>query len=175
MILKLKRTPGIYVVGFMAAGKTTIGRLLADELGWGFADIDEDIETSEGMKIADIFDQRGEEEFRRIESEAIRKRVVTVKSGRPLVVALGGGAFGQPANYELVEEHGVTMWLDCPFNIVEQRVARASHRPLARNPEHFRALYETRRPAYERADFRIPVVSDDPAVAVGAILALPIF
>src|SRR5579884_286135 len=64
MILKLKRTPGIYVVGFMAAGKTTIGRLLADELGWGFADIDEDIETSEGMKIADIFDQRGEEEFR---------------------------------------------------------------------------------------------------------------
>ena len=55
MILKLKRTPGIYLVGFMASGKTTIGRLLADELGWAFADIDEDIEAQQGRSIAEIF------------------------------------------------------------------------------------------------------------------------
>src|SRR5579864_3409075 len=59
MLLKLKRTPGIYLVGFMASGKTTIGRMLADELGWLFADMDEDIEAGQGVSIANIFDTRG--------------------------------------------------------------------------------------------------------------------
>jgi len=90
MILKLKRTPGIYLVGFMASGKTTIGRLLADELGWAFADLDEDIEAQQGRSIAEIFDSDGEEEFRTIERAAIRKRVVEVERGKPMVLALGG-------------------------------------------------------------------------------------
>src|SRR5271169_400595 len=93
MILKLKRTPGIYLVGFMASGKTTIGRLLADELGWTFADMDQDIEFEQAASIARIFEARGEEEFRRIEQEALRRRVGEVERGTPMVVALGGGAF----------------------------------------------------------------------------------
>src|ERR1700683_3255811 len=74
MLLKLKRTPGLYLVGFMGSGKSAVGRLLADELGWSFADVDDDIEKEQGVSIADIFDTRGEEEFRRLEQEAIRKR-----------------------------------------------------------------------------------------------------
>ena len=70
MILKLKQTPGLYLIGFMASGKTTIGRLLADRLGWSFADIDEDIEASQQRSITDIFDSLGEDAFRRMESEA---------------------------------------------------------------------------------------------------------
>ena len=82
MILKLKRTPGIYLVGFMASGKTTIGRALAHELGWAFADLDQDIETAEGVSIAEIFDRRGEEEFRKIENAAVRRRVLRrIESG----------------------------------------------------------------------------------------------
>ena len=73
MILKLKRTPGIYLTGFMASGKTTIGRLLADELDWQFVDLDKEIEAQQGISIAEIFDTRGEQEFRRIETEAIRQ------------------------------------------------------------------------------------------------------
>lgn len=175
MILKLKRTPGIYVVGFMASGKTTIGRRLADELGWSFADLDDDIEAEQGTSISSIFDTRGEQEFRRIETAALRKRIASIERGRPTVLALGGGAFVQDVNFELLENNGVSVWLDCPFGVVCERVARASHRPLARDGEQFRRLYEERRGGYERADFRIEIAGDDPAPVIQQILKLPIF
>lgn len=175
MILKLKRTPGIYLVGFMASGKTTIGRRLADELGWSFVDLDEDIERQAGTTIAEIFDTRGEDEFRRLETAAILKRVRLIERGRPMVVALGGGAFAQPRNFELLENNGISVWLDCPFAKVAERVARESHRPLARDLDRCRELYDTRRAAYERADFRIEIQGDDPVAVVQSILNLPIF
>jgi len=175
MILKLKRTPGIYLVGFMAAGKSTVGRLLADELGWSFADVDEDIESTEGLSIAEIFDRRGEEEFRRIEHEALRKRVRSVEHGRPTVVALGGGAFVEERNRSILMENGVTIWLDCPFPLVCARLEGSPDRPLARDPDKFQQLYEDRRPHYGQAEFRIEIQSNDPVEIVTAILKLPVF
>ncbi len=175
MILKLKRTPGIYLVGFMGSGKSTIGRLLADRLGWHFVDLDAEIEAAHGATIVEIFETRGEPEFRRLEREAMRQRVRAIEAGRPTVLALGGGAIVAPENYALVENNGITIWLDCPFETVRRRVAPAAHRPLARDPEKFAELYEVRRGSYARADFRIPIEGDDPAVAVAAVLALPLF
>jgi shikimate kinase len=175
MILKLKRTPGIYLVGFMASGKTTIGGLLADQLGWTFADMDQDIELAQGTSIAEIFDQRGEEEFRRIEQQALRKRVGEVERGRPMVLALGGGAFAYDSSHDLLEENGITVWLDCPFETVRARVQGTTDRPLARDPSKFQQLYEDRRAAYSKADYRIEIDTDDPAAVVAAILKLPIF
>ena len=93
MILKLKRTPGIYLIGFMGSGKSTVGRMLADQIGWRFADIDDDVEAAAKTSITELFTERGEEEFRRFESEAIRQRVRRIQSGHPMVLALGGGAF----------------------------------------------------------------------------------
>jgi len=174
MILKLKRTPGIYLIGFMASGKTTIGRALADELGWSFVDLDEDIEAAEGVSIAEIFDRQGEQEFRRIEKAAVEKRVRDVGHGRPLVLALGGGAFCDEATRELLTANGVPIWLDCSFNRVCARLEGTSHRPLARDPEKFRELYEQRRATYSKAECRIEVDSDDSGVAVAAILKLGI-
>ena len=175
MILKLKRTPGIYLVGFMGSGKSTIGRLLAERIGWHFVDLDEEVEAAEKMSILEIFETRGEAEFRRVERERMRERVRAIECGRPTVLALGGGAIAQPENYALVENNGVTIWLDCPFETVRRRVAPASHRPLARDRVSFAQLYETRRESYARADYRIPIESDDPAVAVEAVLRLPLF
>jgi len=175
MILKLKRTPGIYLVGFMASGKTTIGRLLAHELGWAFADLDEDIEAQQGSSIAEIFDTEGEEVFRKIEQTAIRKRVSEVVRGKPMVVALGGGAFGLDGIHALLEENGVTVWLDCPLSKVCARVETTTHRPLARDAAKFKQLYEDRRALYGKADHCIQIDSDDPAAVVAAILKLPIF
>jgi shikimate kinase len=175
MILKLKRTPGIYLVGFMGSGKSTIGLLLADRIGWHFVDLDAEIEATEQMSILEIFETRGEAEFRRIEREKMRALVRAIESGRPTVLALGGGAIVQPENYALVENNGITIWLDCPFETVRRRVEPASHRPLARDPASFAQLYETRRESYARADYRIPIESDDPAVAVEAALRLPLF
>jgi len=175
MILKLKRTPGIYLVGFMGSGKSTVGRLLAGRIGWHFVDLDQEIEASERMSVLEIFETRGEAEFRRLERETMRERVRAIECGRPTVLSLGGGAIVQPENYALVENNGVTIWLDCPFETVRRRVEPASHRPLARDPVALRQLYEARRESYARADYRIPIESDDPAVAVEAALRLPLF
>jgi shikimate kinase len=175
MLLKLKRTPGLYLVGFMGSGKSAVGRLLADELGWSFADVDEDIEKAEGVSIAEIFDTRGEEEFRRIEQEALRKRLRDVECGKPLVLALGGGAFIDPANRKMLEERGVTLWLDCPFPRICARVEGQTHRPLARDPEKFQRLFDDRRDLYSKAEHRIEADTDDPAAIVAEILKLPIF
>ena len=175
MILKLKQTPGIYVVGFMGAGKSTVGRHLAHRLGWSFFDTDEEIVAAEKTSIAQIFAQRGEAEFRRIETKVLRQHVHWIGRGRPAVLALGGGAFTIPANRELAADHGISVWLDCPFATVQRRVAQATHRPLARDPDAFAALYHDRRACYQLADVRVPVESDDPEVTVAAILAHPCF
>jgi shikimate kinase len=174
MILKLKQTPGIYLVGFMGCGKSTIGRALADELGWSFFDLDEEIEKSTGKKIFEIFDQEGEASFRALESQELQKRVKSVRTGRPQVIALGGGAISNQENFELATNHGITIWLDVPVEVAQQRIAHETHRPLASDPERFRALYEARRDDYSRADYRIDADAD-PAVVVVRIQSYPLF
>ena len=89
MNLRLKQTPGIYLLGFMASGKSTVGRHLAHRLGWSFFDLDDEIEAAEQTTIAQIFDTRGEAEFRRIESEMLAQHVRSIEHGRAAVVALG--------------------------------------------------------------------------------------
>lgn len=175
MILKLKRTPGIYLVGFMGSGKSTIGRLVADELGWKFVDMDEEIEAEQGRTIASIFDNEGEAWFRQVEVASIHQRVRQVQTGRPTVLALGGGAFTFPETAELLNNNGVTIWLDCPWELVSERVGRDPSRPLARDPDRFQRLFEERRAAYAQADYRIEIRGDNPAETVRAILGLPIF
>ena len=101
MNLRLKQTPGIYLLGFMASGKSTVGRHLAHRLGWSFFDLDDEIEAAEKTTIAHIFDTRGEAEFRRIESEMLAQHIRSIEHGRAAVVALGGGAFLSPANRDL--------------------------------------------------------------------------
>ena len=176
MILKLKRSPGIYLVGFMACGKTTVGRCLADELGWHFVDIDDDIVALAGKTaINNIFETQGEEAFRKLETEAITARVHIIECGNPTVVALGGGAIARQDVYELISVNGVSIWLDCPLEVMQKRAARETHRPLAKNPGEFAELYKNRLPCYQRADFRVEVTSDDPQSVVRQILNLPMF
>jgi shikimate kinase len=175
MHIKLKRSPGIYIAGFMGSGKSTVGRMLADRLGWDFVDLDEEIERAEQTPIARIFEERGEAEFRRIETETMKRWVRKIEGGMPTVVALGGGAFVHPGNFDLIENHGISIWLDCSFEEIARRLSAVAHdRPLARDPESFRQLYETRRPGYSRADFRVEGHCD-PDTAVGAIMNLPLW
>jgi len=174
MNLRLKRTPGLYVVGFMASGKSTIGRHLAGALGWSFFDLDDEIEAAEKISITSIFDTRGEQEFRRIEALILAQHVRSIERGRPAVLALGGGAFAQAANRDMLLQHGMAIWLDCPLDVVKHRVAQASHRPLARDPEKFAALYHARREDYAAADLHVAIESDDPAVTVQTIMSHPL-
>ena len=175
MIIKLKRTPGIYLVGFMGCGKSTVGRALADELGWSFFDLDNEIEDQAGSSVSDIFDRQGEPIFRALEASALAKRVKAVQAGHPQVIALGGGALMDDKNFELILNHGVVVWLDAPFEVIEKRVAAESHRPLARDPEKLRELFEARSPRYALADFRVEAPEEEAMATVRRILELPLF
>ncbi len=175
MILKLKQTPAIFLLGFMGCGKSTTGEKLADQLGWRFYELDAEIEKAAGMTIPAIFERYGEPKFREMETAALRSLVKNVKTGRPQVIALGGGAFTIQENYELAVSSGVTIWLDTPFEVLEPRVAQETHRPLARDPARLKHLYESRRDDYARADYRIATGDDPPQAVVAQILALPLF
>jgi len=172
MDTSLKRSPGVYLTGFMGSGKSTVARALADRLGWSFVDLDAEIESAENATIAEIFELRGEPEFRRIETETIRRVMRTVERGMPTVIALGGGSFVQPANAALLATHGISIWLDCPFEIITQRIIESESRPLARDPEGFRKLYEERQAAYSRAHYRVDGACEVDQ-AVQSILDLP--
>ncbi|MFL6447263.1 MAG: shikimate kinase [Bryobacteraceae bacterium] len=173
--LTLKRTPGLFLVGFMATGKSTVGRALASELGWRFSDLDSEIEAEQQTTISQIFATRGEQAFRALETEAIRKKVRQIQGGHPYVIALGGGAFLQSDNWQLVKNNGHTVWLDCSLERINQRLVGDRTRPLAASPERVAQLMEERRPYYARADFRVEADCDDVQQITRRILDLPIF
>ncbi|MDQ2712787.1 MAG: shikimate kinase [Acidobacteriota bacterium] len=175
MTLKLKRTPGLYLVGFMCSGKSTVGRALAEELGWCFVDVDAEIEASQAKSIRQIFREEGERRFRDLETATIREHITKVESGNPCVIALGGGAFVQARNWELIQNNGVTVWLDCTLETVLERLGNDIDRPLATDREGLAQLYGDRRPLYGRADFRLEVDTADTSEIVRRILNLPIF
>lgn len=171
---RLKRTPGLYIAGFMGSGKSSVGRMLADRVGWDFVDVDAEIEREEKRTITAIFEAHGEAEFRRIETEAIRRLVKQVEHGIPAIVALGGGAFVQAENFEMLENNGISLWLDVPFDAIVERLAAEGKdvRPLARDLEALKRLYDERASGYRRADYRIDAGCDVEQV-VEAILELP--
>ena len=159
----------------MATGKSTVGRVLASELGWRFSDLDSEIEGEQQTTIAQIFERHGEAAFRALETDAIRKKVRQIQSGHPYVLALGGGAFLQPDNWELVKNNGITVWLDCSLERINQRLVGNTTRPLAADPERVARLLEERRPFYARADYRVEADCDDAGQISRRILDLPIF
>ena len=175
MILKLVRTPGVYLIGFMGSGKSTVGRKLADRLGWDFFDLDDDIEKKAGKPIAEIFEADGEEAFREIERQALAERVHLVQSGHAMVLALGGGACVTDTCMERLSNNGVTIYLDCDFETIEARVAQFEHRPLTRDPARFRALFEERQPMYVMAEHRVNGALESPEEVVDRILRLGVF
>ncbi|MSV28904.1 MAG: shikimate kinase [Bryobacterales bacterium] len=163
---------GVFLVGFMGSGKTTVGKLLAERLGWTFADLDDDVEAAAGMTVSGIFAARGEQEFRDIEHEALRARAQAVRDGERLVVALGGGAFVPERNVELLQACGTTVWLDAPLDVLRARVEPASHRPLAKDAAKFEELYQARREAYGKARHRIDGGGESPEATVEKIVAI---
>jgi shikimate kinase len=146
----------IFLVGFMGAGKTTVGRVLAESLGWRFEDLDDRIQARERRSIPEIFAQSGE-------LAALRALLEEVRFGPPTVAALGGGAFAQPEVIDLLEQSGSpTIFLDAPVEELWQRCARDHvHRPLLRQRSEFEQLYQMRRPYYLRALLRVETGSRD--------------
>ena len=152
----------VFLVGFMGAGKTSVGRALSRRLGWPFEDLDDRIQYREGKSIEQIFRDSGEAEFRRAETAALRELLAELRSSF-CVVALGGGAFVQPANVALIEQAEVqSVFLDAPVHELRRRCeAEAKERPLRQSPEQFCELYEKRRQSYMKAAVRIETSGKD--------------
>jgi shikimate kinase len=165
---KLSDDSLIFIVGFMGAGKTTVGQALARQLEYDFYDLDELISSSRGQAVQQIFSQQGETEFRRLESEAI----LSFSKLEHAVIALGGGAYVSEKNRFALREIGKTVWLDCPLELCLERIRGDQSRPLLGDEAKMRSLLEQRRPAYHQADFVVQAGDRSPEELAREIIEL---
>lgn len=144
-------TRTIALVGLMGAGKSAIGKRLAQRLGLPFVDADVEIEAAAGCSIEEFFERFGEAEFRAGERRVIQRLL----EGSPHVLATGGGAFMDPRTRELMRTRATTIWLRADINVLFERVARRSNRPLLKNGDPrgtLERLMAVRYPIYAEAD-----------------------
>jgi len=166
----------VFLVGFMGAGKSSVGRALGQRLNWVFEDLDDRIEAREGRSVAEIFRDSGESEFRRAEHAALEDVLGELRGGGARIIALGGGSFVQNENAELLQAAGVpTVFLDAGLAELWQRCcAQAAEsgveRPLLRSREQFRELYQKRRRSYAKASVTI-LTGGRPVAAIAAEIA----
>ncbi len=156
------RGRAVFLLGFMASGKTTAGVELARRLGWDFVDLDAQIEAREGLTIADIFQGRGESEFRQMETRTLRD--LTQSLERDTVVALGGGTFAHALNRELLGPWP-SVFLDAPPDELWRRSQDdANKRPLRKDdPQEFARLHQSRLPFYRQATVTVVTSGKNPA------------
>jgi shikimate kinase len=164
--MKLRDYTRILLVGFMGAGKSSVGRELARLLDDSFVDLDESITKMEGRTPSELIDEDGEESFRAAETRAL---LTAFDYGTARVIALGGGALTSSATRELIAGRNCfIIWLDAPFELCWQRIEGDDSRPFAREREQARRLYEERREFYALADCRVEVGAGKSVEAVAA-------
>ncbi len=160
----------IVLVGLMGAGKSSIGRRLAQALGLPFFDADEEVERAARRTIAEIFADLGETAFR----DGERRVIARLLEGPPHVMATGGGAFMNDETRALIARKAVSVWLKADLDVLVRRVGRKSDRPLlhGREPrEVLEALARERDPIYAQADIVIDSVEGPHSATVQAIIA----
>lgn len=150
----------IVLVGLMGAGKTSVGRRLAEMLALPFYDSDDEVVAAAGMSITEIFERYGEDEFRRGETAVLAR---LIEAG-PSVLSTGGGAFISQENRALISGRAVSVWLDVPLKILWGRVNDKPGRPLLATDDPFgtlKKLHEERSPVYALADCRVTSSAKD--------------
>lgn len=151
----------IYLVGFMAAGKSTVAKLLGARLGWRAEDIDELIEARERATVADIFARHGEPYFRACERDILRLLLPL----RHTVVATGGGTFMDPESQRAIKLDGVAVWLDVPLETVIARLPADGRRPLSADRTQMERLFAMRQAAYAAANLRVDATAPAQEIA----------
>jgi shikimate kinase len=163
-----KKPKNIFLVGFMGAGKSTVGRILARKLGWRYCDADKVIETKCGKTVSEIFSSDGELRFRDLESETIE----SLAGKERQVVATGGGAVMRGENMRAMKRGGVTVYLKAPMGVIWERIRHSKARPLLDVDNPFEAasgLLQKRIPYYEAADITVDTEGLTPEEAASEI------
>jgi shikimate kinase len=141
----------IFLVGFMGAGKTTVGQELARKLEYDFIDLDDVIAKRAGKSVQQIFAELGEPEFRVVETDSIRSCRGIMRT----VIALGGGAYVSTVNRDMLRQIGKTVWLDCPLEVCLSRISGDDSRPLLGARKQMEELLEHRRDSYALSDYTV--------------------
>lgn len=144
----------LVLIGMMGAGKSSVGRRLAQALGVAFVDADDEIESAANMTIPEIFATHGEDYFRNGERRVIERLL----EGGPQVLATGGGAFMNAETRENIAKKGISIWLKADFDVLMNRVRRRTHRPLLKDPDPegvMRRLLAERNPVYAEANLTL--------------------
>jgi shikimate kinase len=149
-MIKIEERRNVILCGFMATGKTSVGKRLAEIMRYSFLDLDAVIEEEAGIPIPEIFSSQGEPAFRKLESEMVQR--VAAKSG--YVIATGGGTIANPQNLETLKRCGVVITLTADIPTILLRVGSGEDRPMLQGDrlERIRTLMELRTPAYAKAD-----------------------
>lgn len=170
-LAEIRRSLGsrsIVLIGLMGAGKTAVGRRLANWLDLPFIDADSEIEEAAGQSIKEIFAEHGEAYFR----EGERKVIVRLLKSGPQVLATGGGAYMDPQTQEAIKTHGISVWLKASLRVLLKRVGRRDHRPLLAGGDHeavMKKLMAERDPIYAEADLTVESRDVPHDVIVGAV------
>ena len=173
LVSSLLQGVNLYLIGNMGVGKTTVGRLLAKELGYRFVDTDDVIAQATGKSINQIFAESGEAAFRQVESDVLAQVCAFTK----LTIATGGGIVLRRENWGYLH-HGLIVWLDASVDLIYSRLAEDTTRPLLQDADpkgKLRSLLEERIPLYSQADLRIPVREGDTPedIAKGVLEEIP--
>lgn len=162
------RGVNLFLIGMMGCGKSTVGQLLASQLGYRFFDSDVLIERVAGMSVADIFAQQGEAAFRGLESQVLSQLSAQTRS----VIATGGGMVLKRENWSYLH-HGVIVWLDVPVEVLVQRLQEDQTRPLLQQQDLHQRLTQLlgdRHHLYAQADLQLPITADQSPTAIAEVL-----
>lgn len=161
----------LILVGMMGVGKTKIGKLLAQRLNYTFFDADSEIQKAAGCSISDIFEYYGEESFRDVERKVMLR---LMEENQNAVIATGGGSFINEQIRQAVLDGGIAIWLDCPPDVIYERIASHTHRPLLQNDNPLQTLIDLldiRRPFYAQSPIHVAIKGQDMDDTLNMVLA----
>lgn len=169
----------VYLAGFMGSGKSTIGPIVANTLGWEFFDLDKEIEKREHRTIADLFRETGEVYFRKLEIEVLKE----LSTGNSLIISLGGGTLTSQLNRKVIKETGKLIYLESSVEVAFRRLKHKRDRPLLLSEDtieqsdeaiynKIKLLFNERKKYYDKADYIINTDNDQIGMTVDKIANL---